>query len=82
MTLVRVAVYEGGKKIGSDFRSIMDNAIMYETAERDRSSGGRFSSKLIALEWANCWVEVAKKGQDEGLVSCSLLWCEKRIWFF
>lgn len=56
-----VAVYEGGKKIGSDFRSIMDNAIMYETAERDRSSGGRFSSKLIALEWANCWVEVAKK---------------------
>lgn len=56
-----VAVYEGGKKIGSDFRSIMDNAIMYETAERDRSSGGRFSSKLIALEWANCWAEVAKK---------------------
>jgi len=56
-----VAVYEGGKKIGSDFRSIMDNAIMYETAERDRSSGGRFSSKLIALEWANCWTEVAKK---------------------
>lgn len=56
-----IAVYEGGKKIGSDFRSIMDNAIMYETAERDRSSGGRFSSKLIALEWANCWVEVAKK---------------------
>ena len=58
-----VAVYEGGKKIGSDFRSIMDNAIMYETAERDRSSGGRFSSKLIALEWANCWAEVAKKGK-------------------
>ena len=58
-----VAVYEGGKKIGSDFRSIMDNAIMYETAERDRSSGGRFSSKLIALEWANCWAEVAKKGR-------------------
>ena len=58
-----VAVYEGGKKIGSDFRSIMDNAIMYETAERNRSSGGRFSSKLIALEWANCWAEVAKKGK-------------------
>ena len=56
-----IAVYEGGKKIGSDFRSIMDNAIMYETAERDRSSGGRFSSKLIAMEWANCWAEVAKK---------------------
>ena len=58
-----VAVYEGGSKIGNDFRSIMDNAIMYETAERDRSSGGRFSSKLIALEWANCWAEVAKKGK-------------------
>ena len=58
-----IAVYESGKKIGTDFRSIMDNAIMYETAEKDRSSGGRFSSKLIALEWANCWAEVAKKGK-------------------
>ena len=29
----------------------------------DRSSAGRFSSKLIALEWAKIWVEIDKKGK-------------------
>ena len=28
----------------------------------DRSSGGRFSSKLIALEWAKIWVKISEKG--------------------
>ena len=27
----------------------------------DRSSGGRFSSKLIALEWAKIWVKISEK---------------------
>jgi hypothetical protein len=56
-----VAVYKDGQKVGDGFSDVLENAIMYETAEADRSSGGRFSSKLIAMEWANCWVEIAKK---------------------
>ena len=56
-----VAVYKDGQKIGDGFSNVLENAIIYETAEADRSSGGRFSSKLIAMEWANCWVEIAKK---------------------
>jgi hypothetical protein len=56
-----VAVYQGSKKIGDTFEDVLNNAIIYETNESDRSSGGRFSSKLIAMEWANCWVQIAKK---------------------
>lgn len=56
-----IAVYQGGKKIGDTFEDILNNAIIYETNESDRSSGGRFSSKLIAMEWANTWVELSKK---------------------
>lgn len=56
-----VAVYQGGKKIGDTFEDVLNNAIIYETNESDRSSGGRFSSKLIAMEWANAWVEISKK---------------------
>jgi hypothetical protein len=41
----------------------MDYAILYETNESDRSSAGRFSSKLIALEWAKIWIEIGKKGK-------------------
>ena len=56
-----VAVYQGGKKIGDTFEDVLNNAIIYETNGSDRSSGGRFSSKLIAMEWANAWVEISKK---------------------
>jgi hypothetical protein len=56
-----VAVYQNGKKIGDTFEDILENAIIYETNVSDRSSAGRFSSKLIAMEWANTWVEIEKK---------------------
>jgi hypothetical protein len=58
-----VAVYQDGKKIGDTFEEILENAIIYETNTSDRSSAGRFSSKLIAMEWANTWVMISKKGE-------------------
>jgi len=58
-----VAVYQDGKKIGDTFEDILENAIIYETNESDRSSAGRFSSKLIAMEWANTWAKISKKGE-------------------
>ena len=39
----------------------MDKAIEYEKDVKDRSSAGRFSSKLIAMEWAKIWSEIDKK---------------------
>ena len=56
-----IAVYENRKKIGTTFEDILDNAIMYEVRKYDRSSAGRFSSKLIAMEWANIWVQLSKR---------------------
>jgi len=56
-----IAVYEDRKKIGDTFEEILENAIIYETGNYDRSSAGKFSSKLIAMEWANTWVEIEKK---------------------
>ena len=58
-----IAAYQNGKKIGDTFEQILENAIIYETGKADRSSAGRFSSKLIAMEWANTWVEILKKGK-------------------
>lgn len=58
-----IAVYQDGRKIGETFEEIIENAIIYETNKNDRSSGGRFSSKLIAIEWANTWVEISKRGK-------------------
>jgi hypothetical protein len=58
-----VAVYQDGKKIGDTFDEVLENAIIYETNTSDRSSAGRFSSKLIAMEWANTWVQISKKGE-------------------
>ena len=58
-----VAVYQDNKKIGDTFEEVLENAIIYETNASDRSSGGRFSSKLIAMEWANTWVEISKKNK-------------------
>ena len=58
-----VAVYQDGIKIREGFDQVMKYAIQYETGEADRSSAGRFSSKLIALEWAKIWIEIDRKGK-------------------
>ena len=58
-----VAVYENGARIGEGFEQVLNNAIEYETNDADRSSAGRFSSKLIALEWAKVWSELSTKGK-------------------
>jgi len=58
-----VDVYENGKLVARGFKSVMIHSIRYENAEADKSSAGRFSSKLIALEWAKIWIEIDKKGK-------------------
>ena len=57
-----VAVYEQNVKPRIGFKHVLDYSILYEANEMDRSSAGRFSSKLIALEWAKIWIEIARKG--------------------
>ena len=57
-----VAIYNNGQKIGEGIEDIIKTSIEYETKNMDRSSGGRFSSKLIALEWAKIWVKISEKG--------------------
>ena len=59
--LGEVAVYENSQRIAEGIDEVIAYAINYETTEADRSSGGRFSSKLIAMEWAHIWVQIAKK---------------------
>jgi hypothetical protein len=56
-----VAVYENNQKVAEGFESVLDYSINYETEKADRSSGGRFSSKLIAMEWAHIWVQIESK---------------------
>ena len=56
-----IAVYENNKKIADTFEEILNKSIEYETNNKDRSSAGRFSSKLIAMEWAHIWSEIASK---------------------
>jgi len=58
-----VAVYEDGVNIRDGFDWVLSEAIRYENIEADRSTAGRFSSKLIAMEWAKIWIEVDKKGK-------------------
>jgi hypothetical protein len=60
-----VAVYENNKKVAEGIKDVIDYAIIYETKNADRSSAGRFSSKLIAMEWANIWVTISKKGKSK-----------------
>ena len=60
-----VAVYEGNKRIGEGFEKVLDKAIEYEKDVKDRSSAGRFSSKLIGMEWAKIWVQIDKKDKLE-----------------
>lgn len=63
-----VAVYQDKRKIADGFEAVLENAIIYETGKADRSSGGRFSSKLIAMEWAKIWTELAAKKEMQN-------WC-------
>lgn len=56
-----VAVYENSRKIAEGIEAVLDYAIQYETDKADRSSGGRFSSKLIAMEWAHIWHQIHMK---------------------
>ena len=60
-----VAVYENNVKIGDTFEEVLDKSIEYETDNKDRSSAGRFSSKLIGMEWAKIWMQIDKKGKSE-----------------
>jgi len=60
-----VAVYENGKRIGEGFEKVLDKAIEYEKDVKDRSSAGRFSSKLIGMEWAKIWMQIDKKDKME-----------------
>ena len=60
-----VAVYESGRKIGEGFEKVLDKAIEYEKDAKDRSSAGRFSSKLIGMEWAKIWMQIDKKDKME-----------------
>ena len=56
-----IAVYENNSKMGNTFEEILDKAIEYEKENKNRSSAGRFSSKLISMEWAHIWSELATK---------------------
>ena len=56
-----IAVYENNSKMGDTFDEILDKAIEYEKENKNRSSAGRFSSKLISMEWAHIWSELASK---------------------
>ena len=58
-----IAVYENNVKIGDTFEEILNKSIEYETGNKDRSSAGRFSSKLISMEWAHIWSKIASKGK-------------------
>lgn len=55
-----------GNKETTGPEEVIKNAIIAE--EKTRSSAGRFSSKLIGLRWAYCWVLIEQKGMmDEWL---------------
>ena len=58
-----IAVYENNQKIIDTFEGVLDYAIENEIS--DRSSAGRFSSKLIAMEWAKIWTQISTKGKLE-----------------
>ena len=58
-----VAAYENNQKVADTFEGVLDYAIENEIS--DRSSAGRFSSKLIALQWAKVWSELSSKGKLE-----------------
>lgn len=46
-------------KIGMGFDNVLKYAI--QTEQKDRSSAGRLSSKLVSLRWVKLWQEISKK---------------------
>ena len=58
-----ISVYENNVTIGNTFEQILDKSIEYEKENKNRSSAGRFSSKLISMEWAHIWSELSSKGK-------------------
>ena len=58
-----ISVYENNVTIGNTFEQILDKSIEYEKENMNRSSAGRFSSKLISMEWAHIWSELSSKGK-------------------
>jgi len=58
-----ISVYENNVTIGNTFEQILDKSIEYEKENMNRSSAGRFSSKLISMEWAHIWSELSLKGK-------------------
>ena len=65
-----VAVYQGGTLIQKGFENVLDFAISYEEDQMNRSSAGRFSSKLIAMEWAEIWTKLQSKGKMKEWCRC------------
>ena len=49
----------------NDLSGSIEDLLLTENEISDRSSAGRFSSKLIALEWAKIWAELSSKGKLE-----------------
>lgn len=58
-----------GKKVTEGFDAVMRAAIEYEKEDKNRSSGGKFSSKLIGLRWVKVWIEIDRKGKLDEWVS-------------
>ena len=56
-------VYYDNQVVEKGFPAVMKWVIDWEKNNRDRSTAGRFSSKLIAMEWAKIWIEIDKKGK-------------------
>ena len=65
-----VAVYQGGTLIQKGFENVLDFAISYEEDQMDRSSAGRFSSKLISMEWADIWTKIKSKKKMKEWCRC------------
>ena len=56
-------VYYDNQVVEKGFPAVMKWVIDWEKNNMDRSTAGRFSSKLIAMEWAKIWIEIDKKGK-------------------
>ena len=58
------------EKLQKGFENVLDFAISYEEDKMDRSSAGRFSSKLIAMEWAEIWTKIKSKKKMKEWCRC------------
>ena len=56
-------VYYDNQVVEKGFPAVMKWVIDWEKNNMDRSTAGRFSSKLIAMEWAKIWIEIDRKGK-------------------